>query len=134
MARIGRHPVRSVMMRIVVTGGRDFIDVPLLWCRLDEAHSLVDITLLIDGASDDVTGPYIGFDYWSNQWAPARFIRTQRVHAEWRKYGQAAGPIRNQKMLADYKPALLIAGPGKHGTANMMDLARKAGIEIWEVR
>ena len=72
MARIGRHPVRSVMMRIVVTGGRDFIDVPLLWCRLDEAHSLVDITLLIDGASDDVTGPYIGFDYWSNQWAPAR--------------------------------------------------------------
>ena len=81
-----------------------------------------------------ITGPYVGFDYWSNQWALARFIRTQRVHAEWRKYDQAAGPIRNQKMLADYKPALLIAGPGKHGTANMMDLARKAGIEIWEVR
>ena len=75
MARIGRHPVRSVMMRIVVTGGRDFIDVPLLWCRLDEEHSLVDITLLIDGASDDVTGPYVGFDYWSTQWALARFIR-----------------------------------------------------------
>jgi hypothetical protein len=65
-------------------------DLPLLWCRLDEAHSLVDITLLIDGASDDVTGPYVGFDYWSNQWALARFIRTQRVHAEWRKYDQAA--------------------------------------------
>ena len=98
--------------------------MPLLWCRLDEAH------LLLTSPCSSMARRMMSLVPMSVSTIGA----IKRVHAEWRKYDQAAGPIRNQKMLADYKPALLIAGPGKHGTANMMDLGRKAGIEIWEVR
>jgi len=43
--------------------------------------------------------------------------------AEWAKYGKAAGPIRNKKMLTEGKPDLILAYPigESKGTRNMMD-------------
>ncbi len=38
--------------------------------------------------------------------------------------------IRNQQMLKDHTPDLLVAFPGGSGTANMIERARLAGIEI----
>ncbi len=117
-------------MRAIVCGGRDFNDVPTLWRTLDEFDRLYDITLLIDGASDDVTGPYKGADYWANQWAMARNIQTVRVSADWSKFGKAAGPIRNGKMLDQGKPDCVIAFPGGRGTESMCKLAIEAGIKV----
>lgn len=50
--------------------------------------------------------------------------------ADWTKYGKAAGFIRNQQMLDEGKPDLVIAFPGGRGTADMVARARKAGIEV----
>lgn len=120
-------------MRLVVSGGRDFLDVPLLWRTLDELHESTPegIELLVEGASDDVTGPYRGADYWAHQWALARQVPCLREHADWKKHGRAAGPIRNGEMLKKYQLNYLVAFPmGGRGTADMIEQAGRAGLAV----
>lgn len=123
-------------MRLAVSGGRYFNDVPLLWRSLDELHKSTPdgVQLLVEGASDEVTGPYQGADYWAHQWALARQVPCLREPAEWTKHGRAAGPIRNGVMLKKYLLDYLLAFPGGRGTANMIEQAEKAGVVIKVVR
>lgn len=121
-------------MRLVISGGRYFNDVALLWRTLDEIHNETPVQLLVEGASDDVTGPYIGADFWAHQWALARQVPCIRERAEWKKLGRAAGPIRNGNMLKGYLPDRLVAFPGGRGTANMVSQSEKAGLVIQIVR
>jgi predicted Rossmann-fold nucleotide-binding protein len=53
--------------------------------------------------------------------------------ANWPKHGKGAGFIRNQQMLNEGKPDLMIAFPGGKGTADMIEKAIKAGIKVIEV-
>jgi hypothetical protein len=48
--------------------------------------------------------------------------------ADWEKLGRSAGPIRNQAMLDEGRPDLVVAFPGHHGTADMVRRARAAGV------
>ena len=50
--------------------------------------------------------------------------------AEWHRLGRKAGPIRNQRMLDEGKPDLVVAFPGGTGTAGMVALACKAGVRV----
>jgi hypothetical protein len=115
-------------MIAVVTGGRDYADVPRLWRWLDALHAKHGFSMLVDGASDDVTGPYVGWDYWSHQWALARNVPARRVHADWKQHGRRAGPLRNQDMLDRLLPEICIVGPGGNGTADMARRAEAAGL------
>jgi hypothetical protein len=115
--------------RLIVCGGRDFTDVLLLWRTLDK---IPDVRLVVDGASDDVTGEYVGADYWGHQWALARGIKAVRYHADWRRFGRGAGPIRNGQMLKSL-PTLVVAFRGGIGTANMIKQARNAGVPVKEI-
>jgi hypothetical protein len=122
-------------MRIIVCGSRDYRDVPKLWHALDEIDAeapMEGILVVMDGASDDVTGPYVGADYWANQWALARRRSPVRFHAEWKKHGRAAGPMRNTRML-EWKPDVVVAFPGGRGTADMVSQARAAGVKVIEI-
>jgi hypothetical protein len=53
--------------------------------------------------------------------------------ADWDGLGRKAGPIRNQRMLDEGKPDLVIAFPGGRGTADMVRRAREAGVEVVEL-
>jgi hypothetical protein len=53
--------------------------------------------------------------------------------ADWAKHGRAASPIRNQQMLDEGRPNLVVAFPGGRGTADMVRRARSAGVEVIEV-
>lgn len=118
-------------MRIIVCGGRRFADPAYVWKTLDQISAeRGGVRCVIDGASDDVTGPYVGADYWGHQWALARNIPYARCHAEWKALGRAAGPIRNRRMLDEQKPDLVVAFAGGNGTRNMCSLAEDAGIEV----
>ena len=124
-------------MRLIVCGGRYFRDVPLLWKTLDDldryfAETGDSIRTVIDGASDDVTGPYVGADFWGHQWAIAHDRATIRVHAEWKELGRKAGPIRNQRMIDEDKPDGVVAFPGGTGTADMIAKAVKAGLRLFK--
>jgi len=52
---------------------------------------------------------------------------------EWDELGKKAGPLRNQRMLDEGKPDLVVAFPGGGGTKDMVRRAVKAGVAIHEV-
>jgi hypothetical protein len=109
-------------MRVLVCGGRDFDDLALLARALDMIHSRSPIALLIHGGAT-------GADTAAHHWAGFQEIPVKVFHAEWGQFGSGAGPIRNNKMLAEGKPDLVVAFPGGKGTANMIKQSRAAGVE-----
>jgi hypothetical protein len=66
-----------------------------------------------------------------SNWLDLRFMR---FPAKWDKYHRAAGPIRNQQMLDEGKPDLVIAFhrdlSKSRGTKDMIARAKKAGIKV----
>jgi hypothetical protein len=77
-----------------------------------------------------ITGGARGADSMAHEWAVSRGIPTEVYMAEWGRLGRKAGPIRNQRMLQQGRPDLVIAFPGGRGTANMIGQANAAGLEV----
>ena len=115
-------------MTIIVCGGRTFDDKRFIFAALAAVHKKRPITLLRHGACR-------GADRISGEWAIANGIRVDVCPAGWATYGNSAGPLRNAYMLAKLpKPDGVVAFSGGTGTANMMALARAAGVPVWEPR
>lgn len=100
---------------LAVTGGRiatvtaGFIDTTLSLIRKQEG----DIDLLIHGNAK-------GIDQMCGFWARQNHIHVAVVDALWYELGQdVAGPRRNRAMLR-LKPDLVVAFPGRAGTADMI--------------
>jgi hypothetical protein len=110
-------------MRVLVCGGRHFDDALTLGSWLGGIHKDHGITLLIEGGQT-------GADRMAREFAKWSGIPFKTVEADWDKYGKAAGPIRNQKMLDEEKPDLVIAFEGGPGTANMIAKARLANVRV----
>ena len=111
------------MVRILVTGGRDFDDENFLFTTLDQLHHEEHITQLIHGAAR-------GADSLASDWANLRGIKSLPCPANWKLFGRAAGTLRNKQMLEDFKPDLVLAFPGGSGTRHMIGIAQKAGIRV----
>lgn len=111
--------------RILVCGGRDYQNIKEVFTVLDGLRP--SPTMIIQG------GAY-GADACASEWAYKRNIPERQFSADWKKHGRAAGPIRNQQMLDEGKPDLVVAFPGGTGTADMVRRAKAAGVRIIEVR
>jgi hypothetical protein len=109
-------------VKVLVCGGRDYDNEEHVWEVLDLQCKLSPITLIIQGGAR-------GADTLARLWADARRVDCLTVPADWNKYGAAAGPMRNARMLT-YKPDLVIAFPGGRGTAGMVKLANEAGVMV----
>jgi hypothetical protein len=105
--------------RILVCGGRDFSDRSLL-------ERILDLSLDKWGADGIVIihGGARGADTLAGEWAKYHNIECIEEKADWEKYGKRAGPIRNQKMLDEHKPEIVVAFPGGTGTTHMVLLAK----------
>ena len=107
-------------MKVLVCGGRDFDDYTRLKAFLD-THQ---ITVLVHGGArgaDTLAGIYA--NCYKN-------ITCRVYYAEWSKYGNKAGFIRNQLMLDKEHPDLVIAFPGGKGTADMVKRATEQGYKV----
>jgi hypothetical protein len=64
----------------------------------------------------------------------ARFLNIPLTvfHAEWLKYGKAAGPLRNKEMAAYATHCIAVWDGKSKGTKNMLEEARKMNLEIFE--
>lgn len=121
-------------MRVLVCGGRNFGDYINLKAVLDSINADRGIDMVIHGGAS-------GADKLASQWVvdtrlsgnDGRLIMRVSFPANWRDHGKSAGPIRNQKMIDQGNPDLVIAFPGGRGTADMVARARKAGIEVMMV-
>ena len=110
-------------VRAVVCGGRDFLDQELVDRTLDG----LGITVLIEGGAH-------GADRLASAWAFRNRVPCARYKADWVTCGKRAGPIRNQQMLTEGKPGVVVAFPGGRGTADMVRRARLAGVHVVEVK
>lgn len=115
-------------MRILVCGGRDFdrygyMSVKL-WDILDTLET-DDITFIQGGAK--------GADFLARAFSVTEEFPYEEYPADWKKYGKGAGHIRNQQMIDEGKPDLVVAFPGGRGTADMVKRAKDAGIKVEEI-
>ena len=117
----------EIGMRVLVCGGRDFTDetaVVNALFRLEDVKG--DFTEIIHGGAR-------GADALAGEFARLRRAKEIVFRANWKRDGKAAGPLRNQRMLDQGRPDLVIAFPGGRGTADMTRRARAAGVEVIEV-
>jgi len=110
-------------LKVLVCGGRDFNDAMTLGSWLGGIHKKQGIGLLIHGGAR-------GADFMAGKFAEWAGIPVKEYHADWQKHGRAAGPIRNQQMLDEGKPDLVVAFDGGRGTADMIARAEKAGVRV----
>ncbi len=111
-------------MRVLVTGGRFWLRRRQTRVFLDLVHEEIGIDLLIHGGAK-------GADRMCAEWAKDRGIEVLLFEPDWVRDGKmSAGKIRNQRMIDEGKPDLLLAFPGEGGTADMKAKAKRAGIKI----
>lgn len=125
-------------MRVLVCGGRDYGDYLRLKDILDDVAREYSIHYNPDDnwLPTDITiisGKAKGADQMAIDWAVVNYASFEEYPAQWEIYGRRAGPIRNQQMLEEGKPDLVIAFPGGTGTAHMVKISKKAGIPVREV-
>lgn len=112
-------------MRVLICGGRDFDD----WGLFTQA--MIDVSNKEGGPiTTIISGGARGADTFAQRLAKGWKIDFEKYPADWEQYGRAAGHIRNQQMLDEGKPDLVIAFPGGRGTANMIERAKKAGVKV----
>jgi predicted polyphosphate/ATP-dependent NAD kinase len=113
-------------VRVLVTGGRKYANRARVYSALDAVHAKHGISLLIEGGAR-------GADRLARDWAKLRRVPHETCEADWDRYGNAAGGIRNSQMLADWKPEAVVAFKGGTGTADMVAKAERARVPVWRV-
>lgn len=110
---------------VIVCGGRSYSDYKRVCEMLDSVKfTLGDVPLMI------VQGGASGADKLAKKWAFDRSVPCTTFSANWAIYGRKAGMIRNQSMLDETKPKLVVAFPGGRGTENMVRIARAANVAV----
>ncbi len=111
-------------MRVLVTGDRHWYQKNIIHNRL---ATLPKDTVVIHGVAR-------GVDQLAGECADELGFETEEYPADWKRYGRAAGPIRNHQMLNEGKPDLVLAFhdnlTASKGTRNMVTIATKAGVEV----
>ena len=125
-------------MKILVCGGRNYNDKNVVFKTLDQACKEFSINYKPNDnwLPSDITivhGAAAGADSLADQWAVVNWCGNKPYPADWKKYGRAAGYIRNKKMLDEEHPDLVIAFPGGRGTDMMVGLAKGEKVPIWKI-
>lgn len=103
----------------LICGGRNFADQEMF-------DSVMSQLLARFGCPRKVVhGGASGADAMAHKWAENLALDIVEMKADWSK-GRGAGPVRNQRMLEDHAPAVVVAFPGGRGTADMVRRAHDA--------
>ena len=133
------------MTKVIGCGGRHFglrwdedalmfvpdsLERAFLRVELNNLHFLHGFTSVAHGREPNGADMLIGL------WAKDAGLPVREYPADWKQHRRAAGPIRNLEMFNAEKPDLVVAFKGGNGTKNMIDIARRAGVEVvtpgWE--
>lgn len=112
-------------LRVIVTGSRAF--GAYVWHHSQLGRVLGELpgdAVIIHG------GCPMGADKMADDWAMQMGRHVVVFHADWKRHGRKAGPIRNQEMI-DAGADLVIAfwDGASRGTKDCIDRAQRAGIE-----
>ena len=117
---------RGLTLRVLVCGGRDWRDAEVVETTLDRLRAA-------RGPFDCVIhGGARGVDRIAGRWARKNGVLEWDFLPEWHRAGTRNGAVRNQLMIALALPQLVIAFSGGLGTADMVERAKAAGVEVIE--
>lgn len=110
------------VFKVIIAGGRDFNDLPLLKIKMDklleskikEGHEIIVIS-----------GTARGADTLGEVYAKQRGYKVLRFPADW-SLGKRAGYLRNMQM-SEEGDALVAFWNGSKGTGHMIDIMKNAG-------
>ena len=109
-------------MRVLICGSRHWNDEETIeeYIRTLPSHSII------------IHGNCRGADRIAARLGKIQGHKVIPMSAEWNKYGDSAGPIRNKRMLEDGEPDVVVAFHDNismsKGTKNMIEETRKRGI------
>lgn len=112
------------MFRVIIAGGRDFNDYNLLVETMNH---------LLSNVRDDITvicGKARGADTLGERYAKEHGYAIHYYPADWKRYGKAAGYIRNEKMAKNADALAAFWDGCSRGTKHMIETARKYGLNV----
>lgn len=118
-------------MKLLVCGSRG-------WEDKNKIRQMILSLLPVGDASNLVIhGGARGADRLAGEVAWEHQIPTQVFKAEWEKYGKQAGVLRNEQMLKESKPDIVLAFlacENSKGTEHMIKIAKEANVPVIEVK
>lgn len=135
----------SKQVKVLVCGGRYFgragtnedPNDPLVKARVSRQKKLAAVTLNTLKTQLKhlciIQGGALGADNLGKQWAQLYEVPNKEYPADWNTFGKAAGIMRNETMLNEGAPDIVVAFPGGIGTAHMVKISKKAGVKVIEV-
>ena len=126
---------RSRGSRIIICGGRHFDDYETLEKVVDKVISELKLT---SQEIEIVSGNCQGTDLLGELYAEKHELKCTVFPAKWKKFGKAAGPIRNSEMIdyiSDSENPIVIAfvGPNSKGTMDTVKKGKKAGFTVFKI-
>jgi hypothetical protein len=124
-------------MKIIIAGGRDFTDYALLKQKCDTILCNQTNIEIVSGRCDRGVHTFttvddirvFGADGLGERYASEKGYIVHAFPADWNKYGNGAGPRRNEQM-AKFSEALIAFTSGGNGTENMISKAKKHGLNV----
>ena len=116
--------------RIIIAGSRYFTDYDLLKKKCAKISELKNPVI--------ISGHAKGADVLGERFAREHNIPLKIFPANWEKYGNKAGPIRNEEMAkyaSKANKSYLVAFPlgESRGTMNMINVAKQHGLKVYVV-
>ena len=112
-------------MKAAVIGSRTFDDYCLLKKTLDELYPQIDLI---------VSGGASGADSLAERYAKEEGIRTLIFKPDWKKFGRAAGMIRNKDIVENSDIVIAFWDGVSRGSKNSIDYAIKLNKKLKIVR
>lgn len=112
--------------RVLVCGGRDYQDWHAVADTLHRLHERSPIGLVIHGCDP-------GAATLAVRWALSAGVPTSGFDTDFQSHGPAAERLRNERIVVESKPDLVVAFPGGEGTANLVRRAVAAGVPVEQV-
>jgi hypothetical protein len=115
--------------RVIIAGGREFNDWQLL-----KTYVSYYLLMLEPSEVEIVSGCCGGADQLGEEYSILYGYPLIEFEADWKKYGKAAGPIRN-KQMAEYGTHLIAFWNGRSpGTMDMIKQAKEHGLLVRVVK
>ena len=112
--------------KVLICGDRNYSNIGLIRSWIAKLQDW--------GYNTIIEGEARGADSIARNEAEKAGMIVLKFPADWDKYHKAAGAIRNTQMLKEGKPNLVVAFhtdiKNSKGTKNMIEQAKKAGIEV----
>ena len=113
--------------KVVIGGCRDYTDYVFFKSCLDEILKTEKDEIII------ISGHCSGVDLMGERYAEENGIKIEIFLPEWKKYGRAAGPLRNKKMVERADLVIAFWDGKSKGTKSLIKYAESNKKEVIKI-